>query len=125
MRENKNRSFGFRRFASDWLANQQDDKFFFRLIFIAIAILPFLWMLSTSLKGSGEALFITPPQWIPKDPTLENYARVWTQLPFLHFLLNSAMVTGIATVFNLLNATLAGVVLSRFDFRGKRKRRVS
>jgi len=90
-----------------------------RIGFIALAILPFLWMLSTSLKGSGEALFSSPPQWIPQSPTLQNYVNVWEQLPFLQFLLNSTIVTIIATVLNLLNATLAGVVLSRFDFKGK------
>jgi putative chitobiose transport system permease protein len=113
MRKNGRRSFG------DDLRATQDDKAVFRLIFIALAVLPFLWMISTSLKGTGEQLFTMPPQWIPQSPTLENYASVWTQLPFLQFVLNSAMVTLIATVFNLLNATLAGVVLSRVAFKGK------
>jgi putative chitobiose transport system permease protein len=81
--------------------------------------MPFLWMLSTSFKGSEEALFTTPPQWVPLHPTLEHYVKVWQALPMLQFFVNSLVVTTLASFGNVLNAVLAGIALSRFDFKGK------
>ncbi len=90
-----------------------------RTFFILIAVMPFLWMLSTSFKGSEEALFTTPPQWMPLHPTFEHYVKVWQALPMLQFFVNSLVVTTLASFGNVLNAVLAGIALSRFDFKGK------
>jgi putative chitobiose transport system permease protein len=90
-----------------------------RLVFIALAVLPFLWILSTSLKGPEEALFSLPPQWWPQHPTLMHYQTVWNRLPLGTFLVNSSIVTLLATASNLGNALLAGVALSRYHFKGK------
>ncbi len=90
-----------------------------RTFFILIAVMPFLWMLSTSFKGSEEALFTTPPQWMPLHPTWEHYVKVWQALPMLQFFVNSLVVTTLASFGNVLNAVLAGIALSRFDFKGK------
>jgi putative chitobiose transport system permease protein len=90
-----------------------------RTFFILIAVMPFLWMLSTSFKGSEEALFTTPPQWVPLHPTWEHYVKVWQALPMLQFFVNSLVVTTLASFGNVLNAVLAGIALSRFDFKGK------
>jgi putative chitobiose transport system permease protein len=90
-----------------------------RTFFILVAVMPFLWMLSTSFKGSEEALFTTPPQWVPLHPTWEHYVKVWQALPMLQFFVNSLVVTTLASFGNVLNAVLAGIALSRFDFKGK------
>jgi putative chitobiose transport system permease protein len=90
-----------------------------RAFFIFVAVMPFLWMLSTSLKGSEEALFTTPPQWVPLHPTAQHYVNVWQSLPMLQFFVNSLVVTTLASVGNVLNAVLAGIALSRFSFKGK------
>jgi putative chitobiose transport system permease protein len=90
-----------------------------RTFFILVAVMPFLWMLSTSFKGSEEALFTTPPQWVPLHPTFEHYVKVWQALPMLQFFVNSLVVTTLASFGNVLNAVLAGIALSRFDFKGK------
>jgi putative chitobiose transport system permease protein len=90
-----------------------------RAFFILVAVMPFLWMLSTSFKGSEEALFTTPPQWVPLHPTFEHYVKVWQALPMLQFFVNSLVVTTLASFGNVLNAVLAGIALSRFDFKGK------
>jgi putative chitobiose transport system permease protein len=94
-------------------------RYFGRTFFILIAVMPFLWMLSTSFKGSEEALFTTPPQWVPLHPTWEHYVKVWQALPMLQFFVNSLVVTTLASFGNVLNAVLAGIALSRFDFKGK------
>lgn len=46
------------------------------LVLSAIFLIPFLWVVSTSLKGN-EQIFTVPPQWIPERLHLENYARVF------------------------------------------------
>ena len=90
-----------------------------RAFFIFVAVMPFLWMLSTSLKGSEEALFTSPPQWMPLHPTWQHYVNVWQSLPMFQFFVNSLVVTTLASVGNVLNAVLAGIALSRFSFKGK------
>ena len=48
------------------------------LIFVSIlSIFPFIWLLSTSLKGANENIFAYPPTIIPKDFTWANYVGVW------------------------------------------------
>ncbi len=84
-----------------------------------ITVFPFLWILLTSLKGPNDAIFSVPPQFIPNDPTLANYARVWDSLPVLTFFLNSIIVTVSVTVLNTLVAALAAYPLAKMRFRGR------
>jgi putative chitobiose transport system permease protein len=78
-----------------------------------------VWILLTSLKGPNDAIFSVPPQFIPGDPTLANYARVWDQLPVPAFFLNSIVVTVAITVLNTLIAALAAYPLAKMRFRGR------
>jgi multiple sugar transport system permease protein len=66
----------------------------------SVLILPFLWILSTSLKGDHE-IFTIPPVWIPSELKLENYADVFDRMPFIVYLRNSVFVT-IMTIFGVL-----------------------
>ena len=65
------------------------------VLFIGAAF-PFLWMLSTALKPSGE-IFATP-RFVPLSPTLENFRRLFADTSFLVFFRNSVLVAG-ATVW--------------------------
>ena len=59
------------------------------LILIAvIMVVPFLWMLSTSLKTQYDAVKI-PPVWIPDPPQWENYVKLFTEQPMFQFMLNT------------------------------------
>ncbi|MGE5074185.1 MAG: hypothetical protein ACM3MF_12220, partial [Anaerolineae bacterium] len=79
------------------------------LILIAlVTVFPFVWVLFTSLKGPNDAIYSVPPQLIPHDFTLENYRRVWQQLPVLRFLLNSVVVTGVNWILAGSEKILAG-----------------
>ncbi len=51
------------------------------LAVLALTIGPFLWQLSTSLKGPTEDIFSSPPKFLPADPTLHNYERVTETIP--------------------------------------------
>lgn len=84
-----------------------------------ITIFPFLWMLLTSLKGPADAITSVPPQFIPANPTLDNYTRVWNQLPIARFFLNSIAVSLALTGLNVLVAALAAYPLAKMRFRGR------
>jgi putative chitobiose transport system permease protein len=92
------------------------------LVLIAIALVtvfPFVWVLSTSLKGPEDAVFSVPPQLIPADPTFANYIRVWNQLPVGRFFINSVIVAGATVIFNILFCSLAAYPLAKMKFRGR------
>lgn len=83
-----------------------------------IMLLPFLWMVSTSLKDSG-ATMVMPPQFIVKHPNFSNYQEVLKEYPMLTFLKNSLIVAGLTTFFQILNGALAGFAFGRMKFRFK------
>ncbi len=79
------------------------------------ALVPFIWMLSTSLKSQAQ-LFVFPPAWIP-DPVLwSNYAEAWEVLPFSAMLMNTIFVTALAMVGELASASLVAYGFARFRF---------
>lgn len=82
-----------------------------------IMLLPFAWMLSTSLKEPGD-VFIYPPQWIPQPPVWQNYLETVTVMPFGRFYLNSIIQAASVTVLQLLTASLAAFAFARMRFRG-------
>ena len=57
-----------------------------------IAVLPFVWLLSTSLKSADENLFAFPPQWLPTHITFQNYLDVWKQVPLVNYFINSLVL---------------------------------
>ncbi len=91
------------------------------IIFICIlSVVPFLWLLSTALKGRAENIFAYPPVFIPKDITLENFKEVLKLVPILRYILNSLIVAIMAVVLNVVFAGLASYPLARMNFKGKK-----
>jgi putative chitobiose transport system permease protein len=84
-----------------------------------ITVFPFAWIFLTSFKGPADAIFTVPPQFLPTDPTLDNYARVLDALPIPTFFLNSIVATTAVTVLNTLVAALAAYPLAKLRFRGR------
>lgn len=83
-------------------------------------IIPFLWMLSTSLKSDQQA-YIFPPIWIPDPVMWSNYQTVWEALPFDRFLLNSAIVSILVTLGQLLTCSMGAFAFARLRFPGREK----
>ncbi|MGW2015053.1 carbohydrate ABC transporter permease [Streptomyces sp. NPDC001927] len=90
------------------------------LLVLLLTVGPFLWQLSTSLKGPGEDVYSRTPDFLPSDPTFSNYAQVADTIPVWTYALNSLTVAAIAVLGNVVGATLAGYALSRLRFRGAR-----
>lgn len=83
-----------------------------------IMLLPFLWMLSTSLKRPGD-VFTYPPQWIPNPIDWSNYRRIFEVLPFSRFYLNSFIVAISVTLLQLVTCSFAGYAFARLEFPGR------
>lgn len=89
------------------------------IVVLLITIGPFLWQLSTSLKGPGEDIYTTTPSLFPSDPTLSNYARVLDAIPVWGYIGNSLIVAALAVGGNVVFATLAGFAIARLRWRGR------
>ncbi len=87
------------------------------IIMAALAIFPFLWMISTSLKGAEEA-FAYPPSLIPKTFRWENYKKALTDLPFDKAYFNSLKLAVINVTGQVLTSAMAGYALGKLKFRG-------
>jgi len=90
------------------------------LLLIAVAMLvPLFWLVSTSLKGPAENIFTSPPALLPSQPSLEAYHRLFADNPMLGYIRNSAIVSGLAVLANLLFCSLAAYPLARMRFAGR------
>lgn len=83
-----------------------------------VMLLPFAWMLSTSLKPASE-VFTYPPTWIPNDFAWSNYLEALTAMPFGRFYLNSFVVAFCVTALTILTSSLAAFAFARLRFRGR------
>jgi ABC-type glycerol-3-phosphate transport system permease component len=81
-------------------------------------VLPFLWMVSTSLKLSQD-VFTYPPSFFPNSFEWENYAKGWRVLPFNTFLVNSLIVTFSNVIGNILSCSLVAFGFARLKGRGR------
>ena len=85
-----------------------------------LSIFPFIWLLSTSLKGINEDIFAYPPTIIPQDFTWVNYFEVWQKVDFMAYFWNSVIVAGLTVILNLILSSLAAYPLARMQFFGKK-----
>ncbi len=92
------------------------------LVIILFTILPFVWMLSSSFKGS-EAIRTIPIRWIPEHPTLEGYERVFNMqgFSFARASLNSLVLSVACTIVAVGSAAMAAFVFAKLPFRGSNK----
>ncbi len=95
-------------------------RYLLLLAVLALTVGPFLWQLSTSLKGPGEDIYRYPPSLLPHEITLGNYAAVARIIPVWDSALNSLKVAAANVLTNCAGAALAGYALARMRFRGRR-----
>jgi multiple sugar transport system permease protein len=94
------------------------------LLAISLSLLflfPFFWTVSTSLKQPIE-LIKFPPTILPETPQWINYTQIWglgAGINFGQFFLNSAIITGLALVGQVISAFLVGYGFARFRFPGR------
>ena len=82
-----------------------------------VVIIPFLWMLSTSLKNKG-ALMQIPIEWIPEEPSLDAYRTVFSRFPLFRAICNSFFITVSYTVVTILSSSMAAFAITKLRFPG-------
>ncbi len=92
------------------------------LIIIALMMLiPFLWMLSASIKTDREVFVMDPFVWIPKIPRWSNYSTIWTKIPFGKFVENTMFLTIVVTILQLLTSSFAAYAFAKLEFKHRDK----
>jgi len=81
-------------------------------------VLPFFWMLSTSLKTPPEALRF-PPTFIPEIFDFSNYVEAWQAVPFLTYFMNTIFVAFAVMLLVLTTSSLAAYAFARMQFPGR------
>lgn len=82
-----------------------------------LAMIPFLWMISTSFKSRG-ALMSIPIEWIPKKPTWDAYIKMFTKFPFAKTIGNSLFISVTYTLITLLSSSMAAFAFAKLRFPG-------
>jgi len=102
----------------------QISAYFILIIGAVSMIMPFLWMLTTSLK-TLNAIFVQPKDWIQMFVQTmlvwQNYLEAWTKVPFGQFYLNSIIVGLAVTIGQVFTSSLAAYAFARLTFPGRDK----
>lgn len=85
------------------------------ILVVFVMIAPFIWMLSASLKLDRD-VFAFPIEWIPKEPRWQNYLEIWTKIPLGLFIYNTAKLTVIVTLLQLLTSSFAAYAFAKLRF---------
>jgi multiple sugar transport system permease protein len=96
--------------------------FFIYLFLVIIAftmLIPFVWMLSSSLKLNKD-VFMFPMKWIPENPRWRNYSDIWTKIPLGTFILNTVKLSVIVTFLQLLSSSFAAYAFAKLRFPARR-----
>lgn len=88
------------------------------ILLSAIMVIPFIWMISTSLKTQYDAVKI-PIVWFPENPQWENYVTLFTEQPMLQFMLNTIKIVVIVVLGQLFFSSLAAYAFARIPFKGR------
>ena len=86
------------------------------LIGAVIALLPFLWMISTSFMTLGEAQGLT---LVPSNPQFGNYITAWERGNFTEYFINSVLITVITLVGEMTFSIMAAYAFARIQFPGR------
>lgn len=97
------------------------SNFFVYIILTIIGacfLLPFLWMISTSLK-SDQQIFVNPPIWFPKPAQWHNYIDAITAIPFFQYMRNTIFVSVMDVIGTLITCPIVAYGLSRLEWKGR------
>ena len=88
------------------------------ILLSAVFSIPFVWLLSTSLKAASQ-IFVMPPQWIPNPFVWENYPRSTTFIPFFKYFGNTLYVTIFNVIASVIVCSLVAYGFSRIKWPGR------
>ena len=90
-------------------------------LLVIITILPFIWMLSASIKSDREVFQMNPFVLIPENPHWDNYLKIWTKIPFATFIKNTVVLTIVVTLLQLFTSSFAAYAFAKLEFKGKKQ----
>ena len=107
-------------------AVRKDGRYFLKrillymliLVLAAVMLVPFLWMISASLKLNKD-VFTYPVKWIPEKLEWSNYSKIWKEIPLLLFFKNSAKLTIIITAIQVFTSSFAAYAFAKLHFKGR------
>ena len=83
-------------------------------------LVPFIWMLSSSVKSLGE-VFVFPPTLFGEKIVWENYTKISSRFNYFAYFLNSVKVSAWVVIFQVFTSATAGYVFAKLNFRGRDK----
>ncbi|MFK3935932.1 carbohydrate ABC transporter permease [Alkalihalobacillus sp. NPDC078783] len=86
--------------------------------FSILFILPFIWLISTSLKTESQAITY-PPSILPSPIDWGNYKEVFELVPFLRFYMNTIIVTGFTVLGTIISSSIVAYAFARIKGRGR------
>jgi multiple sugar transport system permease protein len=97
----------------------------FKMMIYAILVLlgilfmvPFIWMVSTSLKGEA-GLFNFPPQWVPNPIQWSNFQDAVTSFPFVRYSLNTVFLSVISVIGTVISSSIVAYAFAKIDWPGR------
>ena len=93
-------------------------KYVVLLSLTVVALVPFVWMSSSSLKTSID-VFSIPMKWIPMELHWENYALIWQRVPLAAYFKNTAILAVIVTFMQILTSSFAAYTFAKMQFKGR------
>lgn len=103
-----------------WKKLLVDIVLYSSLILISIfMVLPFIWMISTSLKLPQD-IFGYPPKLIPSNITWNNYLFIFKEKNLLRVLSNTIIISSLSTILSLFFTSMGGYGFAKFSFPGKK-----
>ena len=105
-----------------WGSKNNENSFLKKLLVyllliggITVVILPFIWMISASLKPTND-VFEFPIRWIPKVIQWQNYVDIWKRINFLTYYKNTLWLATVVTFTSLLTSSLAAYAFAKIEF---------
>jgi multiple sugar transport system permease protein len=86
-------------------------------IVVLIILFPFFWMISTAFKPNTD-IIRRPPIFLPTEPTLVHFQRVFAQVQYFRMLYNSLFVAGMTTLITIFFSTMVGYALAKYRVVG-------
>jgi ABC-type glycerol-3-phosphate transport system permease component len=91
---------------------------FFLVLLSIAALVPVLWMISSSLKASTE-VFVVPMKWIPEQPRWQNYRDIFNMAPLWLNMRNTMIVCVTAVIGTVISSSLVAYSFARLEWPGK------
>ncbi|WP_026564259.1 carbohydrate ABC transporter permease [Bacillus sp. UNC41MFS5] len=92
--------------------------YLFLLLLSLLVLIPFFWMISSSLKQDNQ-VFSVPIQWIPTKPQWNNFVEIWHQIPLFTFFKNTIFLSVVVTFIQVLTSSFAAYGFSKMRFKGR------